>query len=90
MARNNIKNIPSQHFRTTDEMLEDFSFLSDELKHEIVIENPNKIANMVDIIEVIIETGGVPFSPRIDKSVETVTDLVYTKASDWYGDTSSI
>ena len=85
LARNNIKNIPSQHFRTTDEMLEDFSFLSDELKHEIVIENPNKIADMVDIIEVIIETGGVPFSPRIDKSVETVTDLVYTKASDWYG-----
>ena len=85
LARNNIKNIPSQHFRTTDEMLEDFSFLSDELRHEIVIENPNKIANMVDIIEVIIETGGVPFSPRIDKSVETVTDLVYTKASDWYG-----
>ena len=85
LARNNIKNIPSQHFRTTDEMLEDFSFLSDELRHEIVIENPNKIADMVDIIEVIIETGGVPFSPKIDKSVETVTDLVYTKASDWYG-----
>ena len=85
LARNNITSIPSQHFRTTSEMLEDFSFLDSDLAHELVIENPNKIADMVDIIEVIIETGGVPFSPKIDKSVETVTDLVYTKANDWYG-----
>jgi len=85
LARNNITSIPSQHFRTTNEMLEDFSFLDEELAHELVIENPNKIADMVEIIEVIIETGGVPFSPKIDRSVETVTELVYTKASDWYG-----
>lgn len=85
LAKNNIKEIPSQHFRTTNEMLEDFSFLDEELAHEIVITNPNKIADMVDIIEVIIDTGGIPFSPKIDKSVETVTDLVYTKASSWYG-----
>jgi len=86
LARNNITSIPSQHFRTTEEMLDDFSFLDEKLRHEIVIENPNKIADMVDIIEVIIETGGVPFSPKIDKSVETVTELVYDKASSWYGD----
>ena len=41
---------------------------------------------MTEIIEVIIETGGIPFSPKIDKSVETVTDLVFTKASDMYGE----
>ena len=86
LAKNSITEIPSQHFRTTDEMLENFDFLDEETKKEIVITNPNKIADMVDIIEVIIETGGVPFSPKIDKSVETVTDLVYTKAKDWYGD----
>ena len=86
LARNGITSIPSQHFRTTNEMLEDFSFLGSDLAHEIVIENTNKIADMIDIVEVIIETGGVPFSPHIDKSVETVTDLVYTKASSWYGE----
>ena len=85
LAKNDITEIPSQHLRTTNEMLEDFSFLDEDLRKEIVITNPNKIADMVEIIEVIIETGGVPFSPKIDKSVETVTDLVYTKASDWYG-----
>ena len=86
LARGGIKNIPSNHFRTTTEMLEDFSFLDDKTRKLIVIDNPNKIADMAEIIEVIIETGGIPFSPKIDKSVETVTDLVFTKASDMYGD----
>ena len=67
-------------------MLNDFSFLDEGLKNEIVIDNPKKILGMVDEIEVIIETGGVPFSPIIDKSVETVTNLVFTKAKDWYGE----
>ncbi len=87
LARNNITSIPSNHFRTTDEMLDNFAFLEDEsLIHRLVIENPNKIADMVEEIEVIIDTGGIPFSPKIDKSIETVTDMVFTKASDWYGD----
>ena len=85
LARNNITHLPNNHFRTTTEMLECFSFLPSELAHKLVIENPNKIADMCEIIEVIIETGGVPFSPKIDKSVETVTELVYNKAADWYG-----
>ena len=85
LARGGIKNIPSNHFRTTTEILEDFSFLDEETRKLIVIDNPNKIADMAEIIEVIIETGGIPFSPKIDKSVETVTDLVFTKASDMYG-----
>ena len=86
LAKNDITNIPSQHLRTTDEMMSDFEFLGDEIAHKIVIENPNKIADMIDIIEVIIETGGVPFSPKIENSVMTVTNLVYTKAQEWYGD----
>lgn len=85
LARNNITHIPSNHFRTTEEMLDNFSFIGKELAYELVVENPSKIADIIDIIEVIIETGGVPFSPKIDKSVETVTELVYNKAADWYG-----
>lgn len=76
---------PDMHIRTTDEMLEEFAFLGQDLAYEIVVTNSNKIADMIEEVEVIIQTGGVPFSPRIDKSVETVTDLVYTKAADWYG-----
>lgn len=79
-------NTPDMHIRTTNEMLEEFSFLDKDLAYEIVVTNSNKIADMIEEVEVIIQTGGVPFSPKIDKSVETVTELVYTKAADWYGD----
>ena len=86
--------IPSQHFRTTDEMLENFNFLGEEKAKEIVITNPNKILDMVEIFDVIIQTGGVPFSPRVKADdgktyldcPRVVTDLVYEKANDWYGD----
>lgn len=77
---------PDMHIRTTKEMLEEFAFLGSEEAYEIVVTNSNKIADMIEEVEVIIQTGGVPFSPRIENSVETVTELVYTKAADWYGD----
>ncbi len=95
LARNNIKEIPSNHFRTTDEMLNDFKFLEDpELVERLVITNTKKIADMVEMVEVIPDTGGIPFSPRIKSDdgksyldcPRVVTDLVYNKAKDWYGE----
>lgn len=77
---------PDMHIRTTEEMLDEFAFLGKDLAYEIVVENTNKIADMIEEVEVIIQTGGVPFSPRIENSVETVTEMVYKKAADWYGD----
>ena len=66
-------------------MLEEFSFLGEELAYEIVVTNTNKIAEMVGEIEVIIATPK-PFAPKIPNSIETMTELVYTKARDWYGE----
>ena len=85
LAKKDIKQIPSQYLKTTDEMLESFSFLPKELAEEIVIDNPNKIADQVDIIEVIIDTGGIPFAPKIPNCTETTTDMVYKKAEGIYG-----
>lgn len=94
LAKKDITSIPSQHFRTTEEMLNDFAFLGEDLAYEIVVENTNKVLDMVDEIEVIPDTGGTPFSPRVKSDDEqsyldcptVVTDLVYTKAKDWYGE----
>ena len=86
LASKRIKEIPSQHFRTTNEMLEDFSFLGKEKAYEIVVLNTNKIADKASIYDVIPQTGGVPFSPKIDNSVMTVTNLVFDKAASIYGE----
>ncbi len=93
LAKKDIKSIPSQHFRTTEEMLDNFSFLDKDLAYEIVVTNTNKILDMVEEIEVIPDTGGTPFSPRVKSDDEmsyldcprVVTDLVYDKAESWYG-----
>ena len=79
---------------SVEEMLNDFSFLGDDLAYEIVVTNTNKVLDMVDEIEVIVDTGGIPFSPRVKSDdgksyldcPRVVTDLVYTKAGDWYGE----
>lgn len=94
LAKNNITKIPSQHFRTTREMLDDFEFLGEDLAYEIVVENTNKVLDIVEEIEVIIDTGGIPFSPRVKSDdgssyldcPRVVTDLVYEKANEWYGE----
>src|SRR5574344_1094675 len=94
LAKSDIKEIPSCHFRTTNEMLNDFNFLDKDLAYEIVVTNTNKIADMIESYEVIPDTGGTPFSPRVKADdgqtyldcPRVVTDLVYTKAKNWYGD----
>ncbi len=76
--------VPNQYLKTTKEMLADFAFLDSETAKEIVIDNPNKIAGICEEIEVIIDTPN-PFAPKIEKSVETMTELVYNKADELYG-----
>ena len=93
LARNNIKNIPNEYFRTTDEMLDNFKFLGEKTAQEIVITNPNKIADLCEEVEVIMDTKGIPFSPRVKSDdgetyldcPKEVTELVVNKSEEWYG-----
>ncbi|MBR1417069.1 MAG: PolC-type DNA polymerase III [Bacilli bacterium] len=78
--------IPNMYLKTTQEMLDEFSFLGEEQAYKIVVENTNTIANMCEEIEVIIDTGGIPFAPKIENSKMDTTNMVYKKASEWYGE----
>jgi DNA polymerase-3 subunit alpha (Gram-positive type) len=78
--------VPNQYLRTTKEMLDEFDFIDPKVAYEIVVENTNKIANMCDEIEVIIDTKGIPFAPVIENSKMTTTNMVYDKAKEWYGE----
>lgn len=85
LNRNDIKNIPSQHFMTTQEMLDEFSFLDDETAKEIVITNTNLIADMIEKVTVI-RNGDKPLSPKMENSDKIVRDLTYDKAHALYGE----
>lgn len=83
LARKNITSIPSQHFMTTNEMLEEFSFLDPETAKEIVITNPNKIADKIEEVKVIKDKL---YPPKIKDSDKIVTEMVYNTAHEMYGD----
>ncbi len=43
--------IPSQYFRTTQEMLEEFAFLDEATRREVVVEAPLKLADSIDFVK---------------------------------------
>ena len=76
---------PDQHFRTTDEMLQCFSFLEDDdLIKEIVITNTNMIADMCQ--DDVKPTKKGLYPPKIDNVDNLLTDLVFKTAHEMYGD----
>lgn len=74
--------LPKAHFRTTNEMLDEFAFLGEELARKLVIENTNALAEIFEPVEVV---KGDLYTPFIDKAEETVAELTYKKAFEIYG-----
>lgn len=73
--------IPNEYFLTTNEMLELFSFLAN--KEDVVINNPNKILDMVDELQIIKDKL---YTPVLENSAEITKDMVYKKAHEIYGE----
>ncbi len=71
------------YFRTTDDMLQEFSYLGQEKAREVVITNPNYIADMVETLRPVPHNL---FAPKIENSVEDLKSLVYGKFHRLYGD----
>jgi DNA polymerase-3 subunit alpha (Gram-positive type) len=43
--------IPSQYFRTTDEMMEAFGFLDEDVRKAVVVTNPNQLADRIEFVQ---------------------------------------
>lgn len=71
------------HFRTTDEMLEEFKYLGEDLAYEVVVANTNKIADMVEVIKPIPDDT---YPPVIEGSDVELREMCYEKAKRIYGD----
>lgn len=71
------------YFKTTNEMLEDFAWAGDRAK-EFVIDNPNKIADMV--MDNIPPIPPGTFQPHIDGANEELTEKCWSRAKELYGE----
>jgi len=70
------------YLKNTEEMLNEFSYLGEDLAREVVIENPNKIADMVERLRPIPKGT---YTPSIPGSEEELQRLCWERAMDWYG-----
>ncbi|MFR5508967.1 MAG: PolC-type DNA polymerase III [Clostridia bacterium] len=71
------------YLRTTEEMLDEFSYLGKEKAYEVVVTNTNKISDMCDQISPISPEKCPPHIPGCE---QTIKDIAYNKAHELYGD----
>ena len=71
------------YLHTTEEMLEEFEYLGSDKAHEIVIDNPNMIADWVEKISPVRPDKCAPVIPDSDKMLR---EICYNKAHEMYGE----
>ena len=71
------------YFKTTDEMLREFEYLGRDKAYEVVVTNPNRIADQVEIFPLLPKEL---FPPRLENSEEDLNRMVWEKAHRLYGD----
>ncbi|MDG5470325.1 PolC-type DNA polymerase III [Jeotgalibacillus sp. ET6] len=79
----NRHELPDVHFRTTNEMLEEFKFLGEEKAKELVVTNSNKIADMIEDLKPIKDDL---FTPKIDGADDEMRSMSYSMAHSIYGE----
>ena len=70
-------------FKTTEEMLEEFSYLGNDEAYEVVVENTNKINDMIESVRPI-PKGFYP--PKIEGAEDEVRKMTYEKLHELYGE----
>ena len=71
------------YFKSTDEMLKEFSYLGEDRAYEVVVKNTNMIADMCDVIRPVPREN---YPPHIDGCEDDLRNMCYDKAKRIYGD----
>ena len=77
------KDKADQHMRTTDEMLEEFAYLGEDVAYQVVVINTKAIEESIDNI---IPIPNGTYSPKIEGADKALEDMCYAKAKSIYGD----
>ena len=79
---------PPLYFKTTNEMLEEFAYLGAEKCHEVVIDNPRKIADQVDKLQLFPKhpKGEDTFQPFWEDAADNIQNMTWGTAKELYGD----
>ena len=76
-------NQPPLYFRTTEEMLKEFNYLGKDIANEVVIENTNKIADLIEPVKPIPDET---FPPKIEGAEDEIRNMTMNKVHSIYGD----
>ena len=78
---------PPLYFKTTDEMLREFSYLGEEKAREVVIENPRRIADQVEEMSLFPKhpKGEDTFQPYWDDAEDNIQRMTWQEAERMYG-----
>lgn len=69
------------YFKTTREMLDEFAYLGEDTAREVVITNPAKIADMIEVLKPFPDGT---FQPSIEGCEEELQKICWDRAKDWY------